>query len=57
MRKENIIATGLLPFQDYFTHTRRVSLTAHYKNMPMQYTEIFRAAKIEKFQSKNFDIF
>ena len=29
----------------------------HYENMPMQYTEIFLALKIENFQLKNFDIF
>ena len=29
----------------------------HYENMPMQYTEIFKSVKIEKFQKKNFDIF
>ena len=28
-----------------------------YKNMPMQYTEIFSAVKNENFQQKNFDIF
>ena len=30
---------------------------AHYDNMPMQYTEMFLAVKIENFQLKNFDIF
>ena len=29
----------------------------HYKNLPMQYTEIFLALKTENFQLKNFDIF
>ena len=29
----------------------------HYKNMPMQYTEIFLALKIENFQLKNVEIF
>ena len=29
----------------------------HYENMPMQYTKIFLALKIENFQLKNFDIF
>ena len=29
----------------------------HYENLPMQYTEIFLALKIENFQLKNFDIF
>ena len=29
----------------------------HYENLPMQYTEIFSALKIEKFQLKIFDIF
>ena len=29
----------------------------HYENLPMQYTEIFCALKIEIFQLKNFDIF
>ena len=29
----------------------------HYKNLPMQYTEIFLALKFENFQLKNFDIF
>ena len=32
-------------------------LFKHYENMPMQYTEIFCALKIENFQLKNFDIF
>ena len=30
---------------------------SHYENLPMQYTEIFLASKIEIFQPKNFDIF
>ena len=29
----------------------------HYENLPMQFTEIFLALKIEHFQLKNFDIF
>ena len=29
----------------------------HYKNMPMQYTETFKAVKNEKFQCKMFAIF
>ena len=29
----------------------------NYENMPMQYTVIFLALKIENFQLKNFDIF
>ena len=29
----------------------------HYENLPMQYTEIFLALKIEIFQLKDFDIF
>ena len=29
----------------------------HYENLPMQYTEIFLALKIESFQLKKFDIF
>ena len=29
----------------------------HYENLPMQYTEIFLALKIENFQLKNVDIF
>ena len=29
----------------------------HYENLPMQYTEIFLALKIENFQLKIFDIF
>ena len=29
----------------------------HYKNMPMQYKEIFKVVKNEKFQLKKFDIF
>ena len=28
----------------------------HYENLPMQYTEIFLALKIESFQLKIFDI-
>ena len=28
----------------------------HYENLPMQYTEIFLALKIENFQLKKFDI-
>ena len=31
--------------------------TAHYDNLPMQYTEIFLALKLENFQLKNFDSF
>ena len=30
---------------------------SRYENLPMQYTEIFLALKIENFQLKNFDIF
>ena len=30
---------------------------AHYENMPMQYTDIFLALKIEHFQLKKIDIF
>ena len=29
----------------------------HYENLPMQYTEIYKVLKNEKFQYKNFDIF
>ena len=29
----------------------------HYENMPMQYKEIFKVVKNEKFQLKKFDIF
>ena len=29
----------------------------HYENLPMQYTEIFLALKVEHFQLKNFVIF
>ena len=29
----------------------------HYENLPIQYTEIFSAVKIENFQLKMFDIF
>ena len=29
----------------------------HYENMPIKYTEIFRAVKIENFKLKTFDIF
>ena len=29
----------------------------HYKNMPMQYTEISKAVKNENFQQKKIDIF
>ena len=29
----------------------------HYENLPMRYTEIFLALKIENFQLKIFDIF
>ena len=29
----------------------------HYENLPMQYTEMFCALKIEKFQLKKFEIF
>ena len=29
----------------------------YYENLPMQYTEIFLALKIESIQVKNFDIF
>ena len=29
----------------------------HYENLPMQYTEIFLALKIENFQLKKVDIF
>ena len=29
----------------------------HYENMPMQYTEIFKVVKNEKFQQKFFNIF
>ena len=29
----------------------------HNENMPMQYTEIFKAIKNENFQQKNFDSF
>ena len=32
-------------------------ITPHYKNMPMQYTEIFKVVKKESFQYKSFDIF
>ena len=32
-------------------------VSTHYENLPMQYTEIFLALKIENFQLKNFDIF
>ena len=31
--------------------------TLPYKNLPMQYTEIFSAVKTEKFHPKIFDIF
>ena len=31
--------------------------TFYYENLPMQYTQIFLALKIENFQLKNFDIF
>ena len=31
--------------------------TCHYENLPMQYTEIFLALKIENFQLQIFDIF
>ena len=29
----------------------------HYENMPMQYTDMFLALKIENFQLKNVEIF
>ena len=29
----------------------------HYEKLPMQYTDIFKVVKNEKFQWKNFDIF
>ena len=29
----------------------------HYENLPIQYTEIFLALKIENYQLKNFDSF
>ena len=32
-------------------------LKYHYENLPVQYTKIFLALKIENFQLKNFDIF
>ena len=32
-------------------------LAIHYENLPMQYTEIFLALKIENFRLKTFDIF
>ena len=32
-------------------------VTSHYENLPMQYTETFKALKNENFQLKNFDIF
>ena len=32
-------------------------ISQHYENLPMQYTEIFLALKIENFQLKNFVIF
>ena len=37
--------------------TFRESKTQHYENMPMQYTVMFLALKIENFQLKNFGIF
>ena len=33
------------------------AVSDHYENLPMQYTEIFLALKIENFQLKNSDIF
>ena len=33
------------------------NMSLHYENLPMQYTEIFLALKIENFQLKIFDIF
>ena len=34
-----------------------IYLLQHYENMPMQYTEIFKVVKNEKFQQKMFVIF
>ena len=39
------------------THGCCMSDTFHYENLPMQYTEIILALKIENFQLKTFDIF
>ena len=33
------------------------TVTVHYENTPMQYTENFLVVKNEKFHRKNFDIF
>ena len=35
----------------------QIFLVSHYENLPMQYTEIFLALKIEHFQLKKNDIF
>ena len=37
--------------------TKSIQMFAHNENLPMQYTEIFKALKIENFQLKNFDSF
>ena len=34
-----------------------VNLELHYENLPMQYTEVFWALKMENFQLKIFDSF
>ena len=47
----------LLRQPERFYYTRRLLSFIHYENLPMQYTEIFLALKIENFQLKNFDIF
>ena len=41
----------------YIAKTKVQISCTHYENLPMQYTEIFLALKIENFQLKNFDIF
>ena len=40
-----------------FTPHGALTKQKHYENLPMQYTEIFKVVKIEKFQWKFFDIF
>ena len=50
----NLPGWGLGEIDGLLVHPDKAS---HYKNLSMQYTEIFLAFKIENFQLKNFDIF
>ena len=40
-----------------FTPHGALTKQKHYENLPMQYTEIFKVVKIEKFQWNFFDMF